>query len=304
MDNKYDVIIIGAGPAGMTAAIYAKRAGLDVAMLESMAPGGKMVKTFDIQNYPGFAKINGADLSMNMFEHTQKLGVPYLYGDVVKIEDGEYKKVICVDGNVYTAKAIIIATGTKEKLLNIPGEIKFTSRGVSYCAVCDASFFKDKTVAVIGGGNSALEEALYLSEQVAKLYIIIRRDVFRGEETVQEKVKNHPKIEIIKKHIPVEITGDTKVNGLIIENVDTKERTVLDVDGIFPYIGSVPNTSFVKDLGIVDEAGYVLVNERMETAVAGIFSAGDCNKKELRQVVTATSDGAIAGQNAYHYVKD
>lgn len=304
MDNRYDVIVIGAGPAGMTAAIYAKRAGLNVAMLESMAPGGKMVKTFDIQNYPSYSEVNGADLSMKMFEHTQNLNVSYLYGDVVNITDGEYKKIKCADGNEYEAKAIIIATGTKERLLNIPGELELASRGVSYCAVCDATFFKGKDVAVIGGGNSALEEALYLAEGVNKLYIIIRRDVFRAEEIVQNKVLNHPKIEIIKKHIPVEITGDKKVDGLVIENVDTKEITKLDVDGIFPYIGSIPNTSFVSDLNITDENGYILVNEKMETKVPGIFSAGDCNKKELRQIVTATSDGAIAGQNAYHYIKD
>lgn len=304
MDNRYDVIVIGAGPAGMTAAIYAKRAGLNVAMLESMAPGGKMVKTFDIQNYPSYSEVNGADLSMKMFEHTQNLNVSYLYGDVVNITDGEYKKIKCADGSEYEAKAVIIATGTKERLLNIPGELELASRGVSYCAVCDATFFKGKDVAVIGGGNSALEEALYLAEGVNKLYIIIRRDVFRAEEIVQNKVLNHPKIEIIKKHIPVEITGDKKVDGLVIENVDTKEITKLNVDGIFPYIGSIPNTSFVSDLNITDENGYILVNEKMETKVPGIFSAGDCNKKELRQIVTATSDGAIAGQNAYHYIKD
>lgn len=200
MDNRYDVIIIGAGPAGMTAAIYAKRAGLNVAMLESMAPGGKMVKTYDIQNYPSYAEINGADLSLKMFDHTQSLGITYLYGDVIKVEDGDLKKIICADGNEYFSKAVIIATGTKERLMNIPGEEKYTSKGVSYCAVCDATFFIGKDVAVVGGGNSALEEALYLAERVNKLYIIIRRDVFRADVIVQKKVLEHPKIEVIKKH--------------------------------------------------------------------------------------------------------
>lgn len=304
MDNRYEVIVIGAGPAGMTAAIYAKRAGLNAAMIEFDAPGGKMVKTFEIENYPSYSEVNGADLSMKMFEHTQSLEIPYLYGNVIKIEDGKIKKVICADGSVYEGKSVIVATGTKEKLLNVPGEKEFTSKGVSYCAVCDATFFKDKDVAIVGGGNSALEEALYLSDKVNKIYIIIRRDVFRAEESIQDKILNNPKIEIIKKHVPVEILGDSKVNGFVIENVDTKERTTLNVEGIFPYIGSYPNTAFLDGLGISDEAGYILTNDRMETKVAGIFGAGDCNKKELRQVVTATSDGAIAGQNAYHYVRE
>jgi thioredoxin reductase (NADPH) len=303
MDKRYDVIVIGAGPAGMTAAIYAKRAGLDVAMLEYNAPGGKMVKTFEIENYPSFININGADLSYKMFEQTQALGAEYLYGDVVDLIDGDIKTIITEDGSEYKASVVIIATGTKERLLNIPGEEKFTSKGVSYCAVCDGAFFKDKTVVVIGGGNSALEESLYLAQFVKKLYVVIRRDVFRADELVQEKVMENPKIEIIKKHIPIEILGDDKVNGIILENVDTKERVTLETDGIFPYIGADPNTSFVKDLGITDENGYILVNEEMETDIKGIYGAGDCNVKTLRQIVTATSDGAIAAQNAFHYIK-
>ena len=303
MDKRYDVIVIGAGPAGMTAAIYAKRAGVEVAMLENSAPGGKMVKTFEIQNYPSFINVNGADLSYKMYEQTQALGVEYLYGDVIDIEDGEVKTVKCDDGNEYKASSVIVATGTKERLLNIPGEIKYTSRGVSYCAVCDGAFFKDKTVVVIGGGNSALEESLYLTQFVKKLYIVIRRDVFRGEEYTQEKVLANPKIEVIKKHIPIEIIGDDKVTSIVLENVDTKERTTIETQGVFPYIGADANTAFVQSLGITDLTGYIVVNDNMETSVKGIYGAGDCNVKTLRQIVTATSDGAIAAQNAFHYVK-
>lgn len=303
MDNRFDVIIIGCGPAGMTSAIYAKRAGLSVAMIEYDAPGGKMVKTFDVQNYPSYEEINGADLSMKMFEHTQALQATYLYGKVVEIIDGEYKKIVCEDGNTYEAKAVIIATGTKERLLNIEGESRLLSKGVSYCAVCDGAFFKGKDVLVVGGGNSALEEALYLAELVNKLTIVIRRDVFRADQSVQDKVKAHPKIEIIQKHVPVEILGDTHVTGVILENVETKQQSTMAVDGIFPYIGADPNTQFAKSLGILNEAGYVIVDAHMATSVPGIFSAGDVNEKELRQIVTATNDGAIAAQSAYHYIK-
>ncbi len=302
MDNRFDVIIIGAGPAGMTAAIYASRSGLSVGMLESSAPGGKMVKTFEIANYPSYLEINGADLSYKMYEQTQNLGVTYLYGDVIEVEDGELKVVKCSDGSEYKGKTVIIATGTKERLLDIPGEIKYTSRGVSYCAVCDGAFFKNKKVVVIGGGNSALEESLYLTQFVEKLYIVIRRDVFRGDEYVVNKILQNPKIEVIKKSIPIEILGDDKVTGITLENVDTKERTTIDVEGVFPYIGADPNTAFVKDLGITDLNGYIIANSEMETAIPGIYGAGDCNFKTLRQIVTATSDGAIAAQNAFHYI--
>ncbi|NLC97089.1 MAG: thioredoxin-disulfide reductase [Erysipelotrichaceae bacterium] len=303
MDKRYDVIIIGAGPAGMTAGIYAKRAGLDVAMLENAAPGGKMVKTFEIENFPSFTNINGADLSYKMYEQTQALGVDYLYGDVIDVIDGDIKTIITDDGNEYKANVVIVATGTKERLLGIPGEVEFTSRGVSYCAVCDGAFFKNKTVVVIGGGNSALEESLYLTQFAKKVYIVIRRDVFRADDIAQDKVCSNPKIEIIRKHIPIEIIGDSKVTSIVLENVDTKERTTLETDGIFPYIGADPNTSFISSLGITDEAGYVVVNKEMETSLPGIYGAGDCNIKTLRQIVTATSDGAIAAQNAFHYIK-
>lgn len=303
MNNRYDLIIIGSGPAGMTAAIYAKRTGLKTLVIEASAPGGKLIKTYNIENYPSIKTMAGADLAMAMFEHMQSFEVETVFDDVIDLKcEGETKEVV-TNGESYFAKAIIVATGTKERLLNIPGEKEFTGRGVSYCAVCDGMFFKNKDVAVIGGGNSALEEALYLSEFVNKLYIIIRRDVFRTDAIIADKIKNNSKIEIITKHIPVEIKGVDKVDTLMIEDVDTRKRSEIKVSGVFPYIGADPCTYFLSKLGILDEYGYVLVNERMETSVEGIFGAGDCIKKELRQVITACSDGAIAGQNAYHYVR-
>ncbi len=305
MDVQFDVVIIGAGPAGMTAAIYATRAGLNVAMLEKDAPGGKMVKTFEIENWPGIKQMNGADLAYQMFEHSTHFGAQYLYGDVSSIEDGEVKTVVCVDGTKYTAKTIIIATGTVERLLNIPNEKELTGRGVSYCAVCDGSFFKDQVVTVIGGGNSALEESLYLTQFASQVNIVIRRDVFRAEPIIQHHIETNPKINIIKKHVPVEIIGvDNKVDAIVLKNVDNDELTTVPTKAVFPYIGADANTSFLTNLNILNDKGYIPVDEQMQTSVPGIFAAGDVTEKTLRQVVTAANDGAIAAQRAFHYIKE
>ena len=220
MDLQYDVIIIGAGPAGMTAAVYASRAGLKTAMLEKAAPGGKMIKTFEIQNWPGIKEINGAELAYQMFEHSTHFGAEYLYGDVEKIIDGPIKQVVCADGQIYTAPAVIIATGTRERLLGIPNEKELTGKGVSYCAVCDGSFFRDQPVTVIGGGNSALEESLYLTQFASEVHIVIRRDVFRAEPIIQQAIEQNPKIDIIRSHVPVEILEqEGKVGGIVLKNV-------------------------------------------------------------------------------------
>lgn len=303
MDNRYDVIIIGAGPAGLTAAIYLRRAGLKVLILESMAPGGKMVKTFEIDNYPGYEHISGVDLSMKMFDQAQKLDAEYKYGLVKKVSvEDNYKIVECEDGNKYISKALIVATGTKENLLMIPGESEFTNKGVSYCAVCDGAFFKGKDVVVIGGGNSALEESLYLTGLVNRVYLIIRRDEFRGDKIAQDKVYSNPKITVIKKHIPVEIVGDSKLTGIRIKDVDSGEEKLIECSAVFPYIGASPCTDFLHYLDISDSKGFVEVDSNMETRIKGIFGAGDCINKNLRQIVTATNDGAIAAQNASNYI--
>ncbi len=303
MDKKYDVIIVGGGPAGMTAAIYASRAGLSVAMLEHDAPGGKLVKTFKIENYPGIIEMNGADLAYKMFEHASTLGAEYLYGDVVNVVDGDIKKVICADGQEYQGRTVIFATGTQERLLNIPNEKELVGKGVSYCAVCDGSFFKDQVVTVIGGGNSALEESLYLTQFAKQVNIVIRRDVFRAEESIQKHVEENSKINVIRKHVPIEIIEENgQVGGIVLENVDTQQRETIPTKAIFPYIGAVPITKAVEHLGITDSAGYIIVNEAMETSVPGIFAAGDCTAKQLRQVITACGDGAIAAQKAFHYL--
>lgn len=305
MERRYDLIIIGAGPAGMSAAIYGSRAGLKTAMIEVGAPGGKLIKTAEISNWPGIIGTNGGQLASDMFEHSTTFGAEYLYGNVAKVEDGEdYKKVVCDDGIIYEGKSIIIATGTVERMMNIPGEEENIGRGVSYCAVCDGAFFRNKEVCVIGGGNSAVEEAGYLTQFASRVNIIIRRDVFRADSIVQKAIEDNEKIHVITKHVPVKIQDDgMRVTGLVIKNVDTGVETEIPANGIFPYIGSDPATSFLKELPVLDERGYIIVDENCETSVKGIFGAGDVIAKKLRQVVTATNDGAIAAQHAFHEIK-
>ena len=305
MDIQYDVVIIGAGPAGMTAAVYASRAGLKVCMLEKSAPGGKLIKTFEISNWPGVTQSSGVDLAMKFFEHSTHFGAEYLYGDVTEIIDGDIKQVVCADGNIYKTKTIIIATGTNERLLNVENEIKLTGKGVSYCAVCDGAFFKNQTVTVIGGGNSALEESLYLTQFANKVNLVIRKQEFRAEQEIQDKIYANEKINIIKGYVPFSITEDNdKVSAIVLENVDNKEKLTIETKAVFPYIGADPATSFFKNLNIVDKFGYVNVDENMETGHKGIYSTGDVNSKKLRQVVTAANDGAIAAQSAFHYIQN
>ena len=301
MDVQYDVIIIGCGPAGLTAAIYASRANLSVLILEGETPGGKLTKTYEIENYPGIMKISGVDLAMQMMEHGQQFGAEIGYATVTKVEDnGSYKTVHTADGQSYTCRAVIVATGTRERKLEVPGAGQFTGRGISYCAVCDGAFYKNKKVVVIGGGNSALEESLYLTQLVEQVTIVIRRDQFRAEAKVVEKVLNNPKIKVVYKHLPQELViTEGKISGLVI-----RKLTTLECAGIFPYIGADPATEFLQDLGVLNSAGYIEVNENMETAVKGIYGAGDVIVKDLRQVVTATNDGAIAANSVVRWLHE
>ena len=296
-DKMNDLIIIGAGPAGLSACLYASRAGLNVLMLDSGAPGGKLNVSAEIENWPGQKKKTGPELAYEMYEHALSFGGQQAFGEVIKIIDHEdYKEVVTTD-NTYQAKAVLIATGTKERKMQIPMEDELTGHGVSYCAVCDGPFFKDEEVAVIGGGNSALEEAIYLTKFVSKVHLIVRRDVFRADKIIQNHVYANEKIEIhfLKKphHL---IEKDGKVDKLALEDSKTGEISELAVKGVFPFVGLDPITNFVSDLGICDEHGYIITDETMKTKVPGIYAAGDVRQKVLRQVVTATNDGAIVGQ--------
>ncbi len=302
MSEKYDLIMIGAGPAGMTAALYASRSGLKTCIVESGAPGGKLLKTFHIENYPGIKEMGGAELAMVMFDQALAFGAEYKAGEVVKVNKD--KSVELLDGTILESNCVLLATGTKERMLNIPGEQENVGKGVSFCAVCDGAFFRGKDVVVIGGGNSALEEAGFLTQFVNKLYIVIRRDQFRAEEKFQREVEENEKIEIIREHVPLEVLSDGKVTGIVLKNVKTGKTQTVDCSGIFPYVGSDPISDCVKDLGVCNEHGYVIVDRNMETAVKGVYAAGDVVDKQLRQVVTAVGEGALVAQQAYKEVKE
>jgi thioredoxin reductase (NADPH) len=304
MEFNYDIIIIGAGPAGMTAGVYAARANMKVAMLEKSVPGGQMTKTAEIENYTGFDVIEGPDLSMKMFDHAQKVGAEYLYGDVVGVEQVENgRKVVLADGTEYLAKAVIIATGTKQRLLGVPGENELAGRGISWCAICDGAFFKQKEVIVVGGGNSAVEEALYLAKIASKVTIVHRRDELRADKLAQQRAFEAENIEFAWDSVVKSFNGQMKLESVTIENVKTGEQTDISADGSFIYIGAIPITEMVADMGVTDEYGYVLTGKEMETTQAGIYSAGDVNQKHLRQIATAVSDGAIAAQAAVTFIE-
>lgn len=299
----YDILIIGGGPAGLTAAIYAARANLKAIVIENESFGGKLTKTFEIENYPGFINIKGNELADDLLKHAQNFNVEVRQGNVNKIINDKTKTIILDDGEKIEGKTIIIASGTKENHLDIPNSEEYTGRGISYCAVCDGFFYRNKDVAIIGGGNSALEEALYLATIVNKIYIVIRRDVFRADESIVEKIKENSKIEIIYNSLPKDLViENNRIIGLNIINKLTNEERIINCNGIFPYIGAKPNTDFI-DLDILDDKGYLLTNEKMETKIEGIYGAGDVTKKQLRQVVTAVNDGAIAANSIVNYLK-
>jgi thioredoxin reductase (NADPH) len=292
----HPVVIVGAGPAGMTAAIYLKRANVPVKLVDKYAPGGKLNITQSIENYPGYTAISGPDLAFKMFEQVRENGMEVDFAeidDITKDEDGVFT-LNSVDGPIY-AQFVIIATGTAERKLKIPGEARYTGKGVSYCAVCDGNFYKDLPIAVIGGGNSALEEALFLSKIVGKIYLIHRRQEFRAEEETVTRIKEADNIELVLDTIPTEVVGDgKKVTALKTKNVVNGEERTLEVSAVFPFVGADAQGDMLKNFDVRDERGYVLVNDEMETAVEGLYSAGDINEKSLRQITTAISDGAIA----------
>lgn len=303
-ERIYDVIIAGAGPAGMTAAVYASRANLDTLLLERGMPGGQMADTEGIENYPGFEHILGADLSNKMFEHAQKFGAEYAYGNIDKVEVEDNYKLVYAGDKTYKAKALIITTGAEYKKLGIEGEDELTGRGVSFCAVCDGAFYKDGELIVIGGGDSAVEEGMYLTRFAKKVTVVHRRDELRAQKILQERAFENEKMDFIWDTVVEKINEkDGKVSSVTLKNVKTEETYDHPIDGVFVYIGTVPLSEPFKSLGIVNEEGYIPTNENMETEVAGVYAAGDVREKELRQIVTATGDGSIAAETAIKYIE-
>lgn len=303
--KEYDLVVIGAGPGGMTAAMYGARANLKVAMIDRGVYGGQMNNTAEVENYPGFPSIMGPDLGEKMYKSATEQGVEFVYGDVQKIELDGQKRIIKMDPEDITAKAVIIATGSTNRKLGIPGEEEYSGRGVSYCAVCDGAFFKDENVAVVGGGDSAISEGLYLANLAKDVDVIHRRDQLRAERVLQTRAFKNPKMEFTWDSVPVEIVGDeNKVTGVKVHNKKTDEDKVIDASGVFIYIGNVPNSEPFKELKITDDQGWIITNDQMETTVPGIYAVGDVRQKKLRQIVTAVGEGGIAGQNAFEYISE
>ncbi|WP_173915663.1 thioredoxin-disulfide reductase [Halobacillus sp. Marseille-Q1614] len=304
-DRIYDVIIAGAGPAGMTAAVYTSRANLDTLMIERGIPGGQMANTEDVENYPGFESILGPDLSNKMFEHAKKFGAEYAYGDIKEIKDGKEYKTVIAGTKEYKARSVIITTGAQYKELGVPGEKELGGRGVSYCAVCDGAFFRDKELVVVGGGDSAVEEGVYLTRFASKVTIVHRRDELRAQKILQDRAFDNKKIDFIWNTEVKSINEENgKVGSVTLHNNKSGEEYEFKTDGTFIYIGMNPLSGPFKTLGITNDQGYIETDERMETKVPGIFAAGDIREKELRQIVTATGDGSIAAQSSQHYIEN
>ncbi|QWQ27860.1 thioredoxin-disulfide reductase [Bacillus sp. JNUCC-22] len=304
-EKIYDVIIIGAGPAGMTAAVYTSRANLSTLMIERGIPGGQMANTEDVENYPGFESILGPELSNKMFEHAKKFGAEYAYGDIKEIVDGKEYKTVKAGSKEYKARAIVISAGAEYKKIGVPGEKELGGRGVSYCAVCDGAFFKNKELVVVGGGDSAVEEGVYLTRFASKVTIVHRRDKLRAQSILQARAFDNEKIDFKWNKTVKEIHEENgKVGRLTLVDTVTGEEEEFKADGVFIYIGMLPLSKPFENLGITNEEGYIETNAQMETKIPGIFAAGDIREKTLRQIVTATGDGSIAAQSVQHYVEE
>ena len=304
MSDIYDLAILGGGPAGITAAIYASRARLNTIWIDkNFAPGGQITATYEVDNYPGMPGISGMDLGEAFGEHARKLGLEPKREKILSLENisGDIK-TIHTKKNEYQARTIILAFGAEHRKLDIPGEDDLGGLGVSYCATCDGAFYKDRTVVVVGGGNAAAEDAVFLSGLCKKVYLVHRRDELRADKAIQEKIFDCENIEMVWDSVPLEILGQDEVTGIKIRNVKTGEERELDTDGVFIAVGIVPNTKFVKAQLELDENGYICAGEEGITSAAGVFAAGDIRTKALRQVVTAVSDGANAVASAQKYL--
>lgn len=299
----YDLIIIGSGPAGLSAAVYAKRAGLNTVVLEKdPMSGGQVLTTYEVDNYLGMPGINGFDMGMQFRAHADKLGVEFKETEVTGIEDLGSSKLVKTEIGDMETKAVLVATGARHAHLQVPGEEELSGMGVSYCATCDGAFFRNKTVAVVGGGDVALEDAIYLARFCSKVYLIHRRDELRGARVLQEELAALPNVEVLYSHTVSEIQGEEQVEGLLLKDVKSGEEKVLPVNGIFIAVGIHPVSELLKGMAEQDEQGYVLAGEDGKTSVEGIYVAGDIRKKPLRQIITAVADGANAAVSAGQYI--
>lgn len=302
MDKK-DLVIIGGGPAGLSAGIYAARAALNTLLLERGVPGGMVVSTQHIENYPGFPGIGGPELMMQMEKQARGFGLEIMSANVERLDPSPEDITVMTDKGPIKAGAVIIATGAQPQLLKVKGEAEYTGRGVSYCATCDGAFFRGKKVAVVGGGDAAVEEAIFLTKFAEKVYIIHRRGELRATRIIQQRAFMNPKIEFVWHSVVDEISGTDTVDTALVRDVRNNTRSPLAADGVFIYVGYQPNSSLVKDIVKLDEKGYILTDDNMLTSQPGIYAAGDVRQKLLRQVVTAVADGAIAAVAAEKYLE-
>lgn len=302
--NLYDVIIIGSGPAGLTAGIYTSRAKLKTLLIEKSLAGGQIATTDHIENYPGFPTGSGQELTVIMEEQAKKFGTEFMAAEVVAVEQSGSEIIVSTSHSEPRAPAVILATGCASRKLNTPGEDEFIGRGVSFCATCDGPFFEELPIMVVGGGDAAVEEALYLTRFAEKVYLVHRRDTLRATKVVQERAFANEKIEFVLDSVVEEILGDELLEQVVVKNVKSGQRREIAVNGIFVYVGFLPNTGFVPGQVKMSENGYIITNDRMETSVPGIFAAGDCRLKLLRQVVTATGDGATAAFAVEKYLEE
>lgn len=299
----YDLIIIGSGPAGLSAAVYGKRAGLELLVIEqSGMSGGQILNTYEVDNYLGMPGINGFDMGMQFRAHADKLGVSFIEETVLKMESREGVHIVVTGKNRFETKTIIIATGASHAKLGVAGESELSGMGVSYCATCDGAFFRDRTVAVIGGGDVAVEDAIFLARTCKKVYLVHRRDELRAAKILQERLKELPNVEILWNHIVTEIKGKDQVEGMVLQNTQENTKQEKEIDGIFIAVGIRPNTIDIEGMPQMDENGYIEAGEDGRTSIDGIFAAGDVRTKRLRQIITAVADGANAVTSVQEYI--
>lgn len=305
MEHIYDMIIIGGGPAGYSAALYAARAGLDSLLIEKMAPGGQMALTGDIENYPGFEEgVDGFTLGMKMQQNAERFGAQTEYAEVSSVDFSKKIKQIQTTNGIFHTKTVVIASGANPRELGIENEEKLIGKGIHYCAHCDGRFYKDKIVAVVGGGNSAVQDALYLSRLAKKVYLIHRRDTLRATKIYHEPLMKASNVEFIWNSVVSEFITDDRIKGVKVQNIKTSQTNEILCDGIFISIGRKPATDFTKDIIALDQNGYIIADETTKTNIAGVYAAGDIRTKALRQVVTAVADGAVAVHYAEEYLAE
>ncbi len=305
-EKQYDIVIVGGGPGGLTAGLYGARAERKTIVLEKLTPGGQIANTDEVEDYPGFEKISGVELAMKMTEHAKGFGLEIAAEEVVEIYvDGDDRVVRCASGDTYRARAVILSTGGSPVKLGVPGEREYTGRGVSYCAICDGAFFKGQVIAVVGGGDAAVEEATFLTKFASKVHIIHRRDALRAARVIQSRAFNNEKIEIIWDTIVESVNGNgTRVTDLSLKNVTTGDKSSLQVGAVFPFLGFRPNSNITREALRTNQAGYIVTDEKMETSIKGIYACGDVRAQLVRQITNAVGDGTTAAVAADKYIEE